>query len=297
MPSSQVQSCNDSSSRLTCRLFGVYIFEKPITNVTWTTMASVPAMKKNRKEHAMMAGTFSARSYSFFDTLFWIACLNLLWIASTLLGLVILGVGPATAAAQILVRRRVRGDAAPLLRAFVAEYMRNLVPANLLALPVLVVAVALALNWNYFGGAADLLSQLIAAGTVVGAIFLAAVVCYLFPMYARYELPPGRHLMMSSRFAVRHLAGTVILLFVSAASIYASRALPGLIPFFSIGAWLFVTGWLCDRFFTANDESVAALAALQENLTDDGGHIHVSSRSAMKSPTSKAVVHRGASVT
>lgn len=245
----------------------------------------------------MMAGTFSARSYSFFDTLFWIACLNLLWIASTLLGLVILGVGPATAAAQILVRRRVRGDAAPLPRAFVAEYMRNFVPANVLALPALVVAAALALNWNYFGGVADLLSQLIAAGTVVGAIFLAAVVCYLFPMYARYDLPPGRHLMMSSRFAVRHLAGTVILLFVSAATIYASRTLPGLIPFFSIGAWLFVTGWLCDRFFTANDESVAALAALQEGARDDGVLREVSSRPATKPPASNSAVHRGASVT
>jgi hypothetical protein len=43
--------------------------------------------------------------------------------------------------------------------------------------------------------------------------------------------------------------------------VYASRTIPGLIPFFSIGAWLFVTGWLCDRFFTANDDSVAAAEA------------------------------------
>ena len=57
---------------------------------------------------------------------------------------------------------------------------------------------------------------------------------------------------------MRHLAGTVILLFVSAAVVYASTTVPGLIPFFSIGAWLYITGWLCDRFFTANDESVAA---------------------------------------
>jgi hypothetical protein len=45
--------------------------------------------------------------------------------------------------------------------------------------------------------------------------------------------------------------------------VYASATVPGLIPFFSAGAWLFVTGWLCDRFFAANDESVAASAATQ----------------------------------
>jgi uncharacterized membrane protein YesL len=217
----------------------------------------------------MLAGTFSARAYSFFDTLLWIACLNLLWIAFTLLGLGVLGAGPATAAAQILVRRRARGEAAPLLRSFTAEYFKNFLRANALALPVMVVAGALAMNWNYFAGAGGLLPELISAATFVGAIFLAGVVCYLFPMYARYELPLGQYLMMCSRFAVRHLAGTVILLFISAAALYASRALPGLVPFFSVGAWLFLTGWLCDRFFEANDESVAAVSAQQEGAVQE----------------------------
>lgn len=218
----------------------------------------------------MLAGNFSSRAYSFFDTLLWIACLNLLWILFTLFGFGVLGAGPATAAAQILVRRRARGEAAPLLRSFAKEYCANFVRANALALPVMAVALALAMNWNYSSGAGDLMSQLVAAGTFVAAIFLAGVVCYLFPMYARYELPLGQYLMTCSRFAIRHLAGTVILLFVTAAAVYASRALPGLIPFFSIGAWLYVTGWLCDRFFAANDDSVAALALAEEGAGDAG---------------------------
>jgi uncharacterized membrane protein YesL len=123
------------------------------------------------------------------------------------------------------------------------------------------VSVALALNWNYFSAGRGLFPQLMAAGIFVAAIFLAGAACYVFPMYARYELPLRQYLLTSSRFAVRHLAGTVILLFVTAAAAYASAALPGLIPFFSIGAWLFLTGWLGDRFFTANDESVAEVPA------------------------------------
>ncbi|WP_254678671.1 YesL family protein [Arthrobacter sp. 24S4-2] len=205
----------------------------------------------------MPAGSFSAKAYSFFDTLLWIACLNLLWIVFTLAGLGVFGVGPATAAAQILVRRRVRGEAAPLIRFFVREYGRNFARGNGLALPVMLAGAALALNWNYFARSGDLLPQLMAAGVFVAAIFLAAVACHLFPMFARYELPLAQYLLMSSRFALRHLAGTAILLFVTAAALFASQALPGLIPFFSVGAWLYVTGWLCDRFFTANDESLA----------------------------------------
>ena len=206
----------------------------------------------------MPAGSFSAKAYSFFDTLLWIACLNLLWIVFSLAGLGVFGVGPATAAAQVLVRRRVRGEAAPLFRAFTKEFHRNFGRGNGLALPVMLAGAALALNWNYFSGSGDLLSQLMAAGVFVAAIFLAAVVCHIFPMFARYELALPQYLLMSSRFALRHLAGTAILLFVTAAALFASQALPGLIPFFSIGAWLYVTGWLCDRFFTANDDSVTA---------------------------------------
>ncbi|CAN7482524.1 DUF624 domain-containing protein [Arthrobacter sp. LjRoot78] len=205
----------------------------------------------------MLAGSFNAKAYSFFDTLLWIACLNLLWMVFSLAGLGVLGIGPATAAAQILVRRRVRGEAAPLLRSFAGEFGRNFGRANGLMLPVLLAGAALALNWNYFSRSGDLLSQLMAAGAFLAAIFLAAVACHLFPMFARYELPLPQYLLMSSRFALRHLAGTAILLFVTAVALFASQAVPGLIPFFSVGAWLYVTGWLCDRFFTANDESVA----------------------------------------
>jgi uncharacterized membrane protein YesL len=104
----------------------------------------------------MLTGSFSAKAYSFFDTLLWIACLNLLWIVFSIAGLGVFGVGPATAAA-----------------------------------------------------------------------------------------------------------------------LYASQALPGLIPFFSIGAWLYVTGWLCDRFFAANDESVTAAAeAIGAAEVSDARHHH-----------------------
>ena len=177
----------------------------------------------------MLSGTFSARAYSFFDTLLWIACLNMLWIVFTLLGMGVLGAGPATAAAQILVRKRASGDQAPLLRSFAAEYFRNFGRANILALPVMGIAMALVMNWNFYSGSNGLAANLMTAGIFVAAIFLAGSACYIFPLYARYDLPLVQYFLTSSRFALRHLAGTVILLFVSAAAVYASSAVPGLI--------------------------------------------------------------------
>lgn len=206
----------------------------------------------------MASGGFGFKAYTLFDTLVWIACLNVLWIVFTVLGGVVLGFGPSTAAAQVLVRDKVRGGAAPLVRRFAKEYARNFGKGNALGLPLAAVGVALTLNWGYFSAGWDLGSQIVSAGVLMVALFGAGVTCYLFPMFARYSLSVPQYFLMSSRFAMRHLAGTVILLFVTATALFVCRSVPGLVPFFGIGAWLYVTGWLCDRFFTANDEAMEA---------------------------------------
>ncbi|MFF1830602.1 YesL family protein [Paenarthrobacter sp. NPDC058040] len=206
----------------------------------------------------MASGAFGFRAYTFFDTLLWIACLNILWIAFTLLGGVVFGIGPSTAAAHILVRDKVRGGATPLFRRFGREYFRNFGKGNALGVPVLLVAAALFLNWGYFSAGRDLGSQFASVAVLLAMLFAAGAVCHLFPMFARYELPLAQYFLMASRFTMRHLAGTAVLLFVTAAAVFACRSVPGLLPFFGVGAWLYVTGWLCDRFFTANDDSLAA---------------------------------------
>ncbi len=192
----------------------------------------------------------------------------MLWLASTLLGGVVFGVGPATAAAHVLVRRRIRGDGAKLVRSFVREYFGHFAKGNALGVPVLLVLAVLALNWNYFSAAPDLGSQFAAIGILLAALIAVGAACHLFPMYARYELPLPKYLVMSPRFALRHLAGTAVLLFVTAAAIFACGVVPGLIPFFGIGAWLYLTGWLCDRFFTANDEEMAGKLAEGAGVAD-----------------------------
>ncbi len=121
----------------------------------------------------------------------------------------------------------------------------------------MLIAAALYLNWAFFSVGWDFGSQAASMAILLAALLAAGAVCHLFPMFARYELTIPQYFLMSSRFAVRHLAGTAILLFVSSAVIFACRAVPGLIPFFGVGAWLYVTGWLCDRFFTANDDAMA----------------------------------------
>ena len=118
----------------------------------------------------MTSGGFGFRAYTFFDTLLWIACLNMLWIVFTLLGGVVLGIGPSTAAAHILVREKVQGSATPLMRRYAKEYFKNFAKGNALGVPVLVVAAALALNWGYFSAGWDLGSQVASAAILLAVL-------------------------------------------------------------------------------------------------------------------------------
>lgn len=203
---------------------------------------------------------WTAKAYSLFDTLLWIACLNLLWLGFTLGGLVIFGAGPSTIAAHELVRRRVQGDVAPLARAFWETYRRSFIRGNILGVTAIFVGTMLFVNWKYFSVELTFTAQLISVVVAFVSIIFAATICYLFPMYVRYQLPILQYFLQSSRFALRYLAGTVLLLFVTVAVGYVSMLLPGLIPFFSIGVWIFLVGWLCEKFFTANDKTMADAA-------------------------------------
>ncbi|MEQ4567708.1 YesL family protein [Paenarthrobacter sp. CAP02] len=77
--------------------------KEPMPPEPWACSATM------EKGGAMASGGFSFKAYSLFDTLVWIACLNVLWIIFTVLGGVVFGFGPSTAAAQLLVRDKVRG--------------------------------------------------------------------------------------------------------------------------------------------------------------------------------------------
>lgn len=70
------------------------------------------------------------------DALLLILRVTVVWWALTLLGLVIVGIFPATCAAGDVMRDRRAGGAAPVVRTMWATYRRELVGANLRLLPL-----------------------------------------------------------------------------------------------------------------------------------------------------------------
>ncbi|MEW9551744.1 YesL family protein [Nonomuraea sp. NPDC050783] len=189
--------------------------------------------------------------------IFWVARLNLLWIVFTLLGGVVLGLGPATVAAYTLARRHHRHESFQVWAAFWSVYRREFVRASLLVLPLVLAATVLAGNYLYLSALGSGAGALRAV-TYVALVALAAVGAYLGPLYVHYELPLWGYIPKASLLALTRPASTVLLLFVLAAIVFAATTVPALAPLVSVGAWIYLNTWLCLRFFAENEARLLA---------------------------------------
>ena len=180
------------------------------------------------------------------DEVFWAARLNLLWIAGTLAGGVVLGIGPATLAAFAVARARSRNGHAR----FIAEYRREFRRGTTVVLPILVVAAALIVNYHYFDAVAAFAG---ATATVAALAVLVVVASFALPMAVHYHVPAYALLPKASLFALTRPAPSALLLLVAVAVAYLSRVLPFLVPAISVGGWIQLDTWLCLRFFAENE--------------------------------------------
>lgn len=213
---------------------------------------------------------WSVRLHAAFEWVTWAAAVNLLWYAFTLAGGIALGAAPASAAAAELTRRRLRGEAFPVLRSFAAVWCREFRRANLVIGPVLAVtALLIVAAIGQFGAGA--LGTPLGTATLIALLLSSVLAAVLVPMYVHYELAPSAYLLTASRWMLGNPANAVLLIAIAVPIIVAGAYLPGLIPFVSLGAWITASTALCLAFFAANDRRVAERMASSSLPTTDKG--------------------------
>jgi len=195
--------------------------------------------------------------YEAADEVVWAARLNLLWLLFTLLGGVLLGVGPATVAAYTVARRHARGESFQALPAFAAVYRRQFVRGTALLLPALGVSACLVSDYLYFAarGPAAVLPRL---ATSVALAAVVVIVAYLLPMVVHFDLRALACLPKASLFALTRPASSVLLLFAFLAVLKLTATYPFLALVLSVGGWIQLDTWLCQRFFAENEARLRA---------------------------------------
>ena len=201
------------------------------------------------QRRAAASSAWSIRLYDAADEVFWAVKLSLLWISFTVVGGVLLGVGPATLAAFTVARLRASGESFHLWSAFIASYRREFGRGALLVLPLAGATFLLFANYFYFDSVG---APALRLATVGALLALAVIAAYLLPMAVHYDLRTSAYLPKASLFAITRPAASVLLLFVLVAFGYAVSAYPFLV-IVAVGGWIRLDMWLCLRLFAENE--------------------------------------------
>lgn len=197
-------------------------------------------------------GHWAVRLHGAFEWVLWAATVNVLWYVFALAGGVVLGTAPASVAAAELTRRRLRGDGFAAVPAFAAAWRREFVRANLVVGPVhLLLGLLAVVCLGRFGPGA--VGGAWATAALIALAVTGVCAALIVPLYVHYELPVAGYLRMTVRWMLGNPAHVVLLIVVAAIIAVASGLLPGVIPFFTLGAWITVSTALCIAFFEANE--------------------------------------------
>ncbi|WP_050183397.1 YesL family protein [Domibacillus robiginosus] len=182
----------------------------------------------------------------FFEKIARLAYINVLWIAFTVLGLVIFGFMPATAAMFSVLRAQIRGKQdTTVFQHFWKVYRKEFVKSNVLGLLLSIPGWIIYIDLFVFNfGSTAGMQMLHACLYIVGLLFLMGL-AFIFPLYVQYELKTTKYVGLAFLLVFAAPFRALLLLILGYGIFFFMSKMPILIVFF-LGStvsslWLMIT--------------------------------------------------------
>ncbi|MCC5894513.1 MAG: DUF624 domain-containing protein [Alkalibacterium sp.] len=191
----------------------------------------------------------------FMKILEWVATLaylNILWIAFSLLGLVVFGIGPATITVYALIRKKLRqGDLSHIFTLFRKEFRKQLNPGNIYFPIVMFVGIFLYIDMRIIS---VLPESMIVQMVVIPALFILtalAIVVATFTLGYYVENEESIFRSFHQGFWVTLISPVSALVIIHALLLQflILTYIPAFILFFSMSLYAFVTEWIMNKSF------------------------------------------------
>jgi uncharacterized membrane protein YesL len=171
-----------------------------------------------------------------------IAYTNILWILFSLLGFVLIGIMPATAAMFAVMRKLImeEEEEVPIFNFFWSKYKQEFVKANLYGYLLLLVVTVFLLDIMLFqslDGWPFIFLSILSAGLLLVSL---VVVLYFVPLYVHYDLPFFQYIKTAFLLTFTHPIQTVIMIVSAAVIGFILLLLPGTLFFFSGSLYCFI---------------------------------------------------------
>ncbi|MEQ6377895.1 YesL family protein [Bacillaceae bacterium S4-13-58] len=203
----------------------------------------------------MQNGGFVGGLYRISEWIMRFAYLNLLWIFFTIVGIIIIGVAPATTAMFNVVRKWIRnGSDIPVFRTFWSAYRSEFIRANLFGLILFFLGYILYIDFIFITNLDGMLGLLLNVALLLVLMFYVIVILYIFPVFVHYQLKIFQYFKYAIVIGISFPLRTIMMA-VSVFVIYQlSIHIQGLILFFSVSSLSFVITWITYGAFLKIEE-------------------------------------------
>ena len=181
--------------------------------------------------------------YRLCDWIMKLAYINILWISFSLLGLIVFGLFPATAAMFVIVRKILMDkDEIPILKTFWESYKSEFLKSNILGLILIITGYILYIDILFLRNTTGFIN-LLYYPTLVLALGFVLTLLYVFPTFVHFDQRILQVIKNAFVIMLMNPLSTVLMVIGSFAVYLLMTTIPGLIPLFSGSILSFVIMW------------------------------------------------------
>lgn len=175
---------------------------------------------------------------SIFNACRWICYffyLNIMWIACTLLGIVVFGIFPSTVALYTIARRSLMGEEdIPVFREFWRVYRQEFKKSNLYGSIFVIIGIIWWLDMMFVQQIEGFLSSALTYLLLVIGVLFVMFLLYIFPLYVHYDMKLSNYVKYAIAFGFLHPINLIAMVITVICMVALFLYFQGLIPLFGI---------------------------------------------------------------
>ncbi|MDC3415926.1 YesL family protein [Aquibacillus salsiterrae] len=179
--------------------------------------------------------------YRLLEWLMWICYINLLWIAASLIGLLFLGIFPATVATFTVIRNLLLKDSTKgIFSLFIKTYKQEFLKANATGYILLLIGYILYLDFLFIGNVSGILFYALQTALLFISVVYLITFLYIIPVYVHFQLKFFQYFKQAALIGIFSPVMTIIMAVCLVVLYYILLWIPGLIPFVTMGVASFI---------------------------------------------------------
>lgn len=189
--------------------------------------------------------------YRLSEKIMGLVILNLLWIMFTLVGLIFLGLFPATIATFTVIRKWIQKEKdIPIFQTFFSAYKKDFLKGNVIAVILALIFYILYIDLQYLSVINATFYPVMLGVLVLAAAIFVVLTLYIIPVYVHFDLKLVQQFKYAILIGFTNLHVTIPLVAILAGLYYFFMKVPGFGPFFGVSVPAFVVMWFANLSFT-----------------------------------------------